>query len=150
MDLDTIAIVISIIALIFSYTSIVFSKHLELKVRKFDELILNEIQLKFRSIDKLFEESKDDLVSGHLASITDTSVEIVLYLVTAQELFKRLDINEIQNELQEFSDKLYLNPMKTVSEFQSDYARHKMKTIGLIYDQSMRSHTRFLSLLSRF
>ena len=141
--MDVVALIISIFALVVSYTSVVFGKNLEIKVKKFDELVLEELKSKFRELDDLFENRGSDVLSIHLTKFTDIYVEIVIYLIAAKYFFPGINVNTIQDELHQFSDKLYEKSMTTISEEKSNYQIHKLKTMSLIYDQSIKYASRW-------
>jgi hypothetical protein len=139
--MDVAALIISILALFFSFWSIVFGKNIEIKSKKFDELVLNELKVNFLILDELLESKPNEIFSSHLSTFTDVYVDIMVYMVASKNHFSGINIDNIQDELQEFSDGLYETPMIMLSERKSEYRIHKMKIMCLIYDQAINHVT---------
>lgn len=140
-----IAAIISIFSLYFTYHVVLFTKRLEMRSNKFQKLILNELDLLFNSIDQIFKNNKDDTLSSWLNHITDRSVDITLYLIEAKNHFPEINPNQIQDELNSFTDHLYDNSMSQLNEHEQEYKRSKLNVMGMIYEQSIEDKRYFLT-----
>lgn len=136
--LSVIAILISLAGVVFTYYSIFTAKQVDVKYLKFEKLCLQNIEKIFQSIDDIFL-IQTTTVGSVLFIITDTITELNLFLSQIKDVYSNLNLQEISDMLDDFSDKAYqTDPSFLVSTLKGDYYAAKTKLYHYLYDFAIK------------
>lgn len=142
MDSDTlsiIALVISILSLFLGLVSIYLTKRIEIVYEKFNKLCLSNVERILSNLDRIFEERSEEQMEHFRQPVTDTLVELQLFLVELKGIYPRIDLNSVDTISSKFSDTIYLDIGKLkVSNFKSNYFSAKLSILNKLYEFAIR------------
>lgn len=140
--LSIIAIIVSFCSIVFSYISIFFSKQIEIKYLKFENVGINGLDALMQPIDELFNNktSLNKKVKDHLVIISEISTDIDLFLSEFKSWFEDFEnqMNEIIIVKEEFTDLLFNNQEDSVKMYRSNYYILRSKIYLLFYEYAIK------------
>lgn len=129
---EIISIIIAVIALIFSVHSIKVTKKKEIEYDKFKRLALELLSEHFSDIERKMNLYKSNTIL--LAELSDSLTNLTLFFNSMQTYYPKMDIDIIQDEIIEFSDRIYIS--KSNIEFYR-FIHLKANLYALIYDYAI-------------
>lgn len=107
---------ISVLAIYFSFRAIIISKKAEINHKKFDDLCLNPVKSELDRVLSHLTNHKTSLVKHQVQYISQSSRDFSMLLVRIREIYSGINVSEIQDQYNDFSDKCLNSPPQTLTE----------------------------------
>jgi hypothetical protein len=134
------ALIVAVLALVFSVVIIYLGKQVELKVIKFEKVCLENVKLYFKKTDIIFDQTTSNNLpaSNFLNDFTEMSTGFTLLSSYLLKFYPRINVSEIEKILETFTDNLYNNQTQPITAFQSDYEWTKTEVLVKLYDFAIK------------
>ena len=128
------AAITALFSLLSTYYSIYLNKQLEIKFLKFDKLVIETLYQLFSPLDHIFIDDHTGSVSNYLTVVTESLVDIELFIVQFQDYYTTLEIKKISDTKDNFSDYLYNNSSLLLKDAKIFYLAFKTRIFFELYD----------------
>jgi hypothetical protein len=140
----SIAVLISFFTLVASIFIIYTTKRLEIKYLEFEKLCINNIDSILCGLDKLFNKHEHDVIKEHRVKITNTIVELQIFLIRLKEKkYSKIDINKIVVDLEKFTEKVYTDKNLKILRLKGDYYSTKIELYDDLYEYALQKELKF-------
>jgi len=131
---------IAVVAVFITIYSSFLNKKLEIKFIKFDKLVLSSLNELFQPIEKHFSDHSHVAVSFHLQELTESLVDIELFLVHLEGYYTTLELVKLTKIKEKFSDHLYQNATSQIKEVRIEYLAFKTRIFFELYDFARKNY----------
>jgi hypothetical protein len=125
------ALILSVASIFFGFYFIFLTKRTELRKLKFEKFCINPLDKIFENLDDIFE--KPTYISIYRQEITDSFLNIQVFIITLQKVYKNIPLQKIITISESFTDLIYnekVNNLKT-NELKGEYLSTKI----LVYNE---------------
>jgi hypothetical protein len=131
--LDWLSLIIAFIALVISIITLIYSKRKEIEYDKFKTIAIGQIDEEFDVIFKLIERYKRNEID--LSYFSDALTNLTLLLLSLRSIYKKMDIDKLQDIINKFSDNVFEND----GDILTNYIFMKTSLYSKIYNYALGS-----------
>jgi hypothetical protein len=128
-----VSLAISVMSLALTFIGAYRNKRVELIAKRFDKLCIDPIEAGFKELDKLFSEHGSEKAADYRNSIATKLTEVNLILVSLRSIYPQLDVNEITQCNDTFSEQYFEGADETVGDYLASYLKAKNEVINLLF-----------------
>lgn len=144
-----IALILSLVAIIFSIRVVYITKRLDVKQKQYEELCLNPVNAILTKVEVLFTCHESEKVKKFIEVIPTTMTNFQVYVFELSTIYKEIDKQELVRITEVFSDKLFENPNNPLSAHMSDYYKLKLQVFTKLYDYVIKKEIKIIPLRSK-